>query len=75
MDGKRKKRRSISLIIVIGVQSLSRVRLCDPVDCSAPGLPVLHYLPELAQTRVRWVDDAIQSSHPLLPLSPHALNL
>ena len=40
---------------------------CDPMDCSMPGFPVLHYLPEFAQTHVRWVRDAIQLSHPLLP--------
>ena len=39
-----------------------------------PGFPVLHHLPELAQTEVHWVSDAIQPSHPLLPTSP-ALNL
>ena len=47
------------------VQSLSRVGLCDPTDCSAPGLPVHHQLPELAQTHVHPVGDAIQPSHPL----------
>ena len=49
--------------------------LCDPMDCSTPGLPVLHYLSELAQTHVHCVDDAIQSSHPLLPPSPPAFSL
>ena len=49
--------------------------LCDPMDCSTPGLPVLHCLPEFAQIHVHWVGDAIQPSHPLLPLSPLALNL
>ena len=45
--------------------------LCDPMDCSSPGLPVYHQLPELAQTHVHWVGDAIQPSHPLLsPLLP-----
>ena len=38
------------------------------MDCSMPGLPVLHYLLELAQTHVHWVGDAIQPSHPLSPL-------
>ena len=42
--------------------------LCNPMDWSMPGFPVLHYLPELAQTHVHWVSDAIQTSHPLLPL-------
>ena len=44
--------------------------LCDPMNCSMPGFPVLHYLLEFAQTHVHWVSDAIQSSHSLLiPLS------
>ena len=51
----------------------SRVRLCDPMDCSPLGFPVLHYLPEFAQTRVHWVSDAIQTSHFLLP-PPFAVN-
>ena len=38
---------------------------CDPMDCSTPGFPVLHYLPESAQIHVQCVDDAIQPSHPL----------
>ena len=42
---------------------------CNPMDCGTPGFPVLHYLPEFAQTHVHWVDDAIQSSHPLIPFS------
>ena len=45
------------------------------MDCSMPGFPILHYLPEFAWTHVRWVSDAIQSSQPLLPPSPSALNL
>ena len=47
--------------------------LCNPMDCSMPGFPVLQYLLEFAQTHVHWVSDAIQPSHPLLPPSP-ALN-
>ena len=39
--------------------------LCDCVDCSTPGLPVLHQLPEFTQTHAHWVGDAIQPSHPL----------
>ena len=42
--------------------------LCDPMDCSTPGFPDLHYLPEFAQTHVHWVGDAILSSHFLSPL-------
>ena len=48
---------------------------CDPMDCSTPGLPVHHQLPELAQTHVHWVGDAIQPSHPLLSLSPPTFSL
>ena len=49
---------------------------CNPRDCSTQGSSVLHYLPEFAQTHhVHWVGDAIQPSHPLLPPSPHGLNL
>ena len=40
--------------------------LCDPMDCSTPGFPVLHHLLEFAQTHVHRVGDAIQPSHPLL---------
>ena len=39
--------------------------LCDPMNCRTSGFPVLHYLPEFAQTHVHWVDDAIQPSHSL----------
>ena len=39
-------------VVFVVVQSLSCVQLCDPVDCSTPGFPVLRYLPELAQTHV-----------------------
>ena len=49
--------------------------LCNPMDCSMPGLPVHHQLPEFTQTHVHWVGDAIQSSHPLSSPSPPALNL
>ena len=48
--------------------------LCNPLDCSMLGFPVLYQLPEFAQTHVHWVD-AIQVSHPLLSPSPPALSL
>ena len=57
------------------VQLLSRVRLCDPMNCSMPGLPIHHQLPEFTQTHVHWVRDAIQPSHPLSSPSPPAFNL
>ena len=47
------------------VQPLSHVTVCDPMDCSTPDIPVLHYLPEFAQTHVHWVDNATPfSSYP-----------
>ena len=49
--------------------------LCDPMNCSTPGLPVHHQLPEFTQTHVHRVSDAIQASHPLSSPSPLALNL
>ena len=49
--------------------------LCKPTDCSIPGFPVHHQLPELAQTHVHLVGDAIQPSHPMLSPSPPAFNL
>ena len=54
-------------------QSLSCAQLCDPMDWSMAGLPVLHHLPELAQIHVHSVSDAIQPSHPLTSPSPPAL--
>ena len=66
------------LLFVVIVQSLHHVRLCDPMDCSTPGFPVHHQLPELTQIHVHWVSDAIQQSHPSHPLlspSPPAFNL
>ena len=56
----------------------SVTKLCpilhDPMDCSTPGFPVLHYLPEFSQTHVHWIGDAIQPSHPLLSPSPPTFN-
>ena len=49
--------------------------LCDPMDCSTPGLPVHHQLPESTQTHVPWVGDAIRPSHPLSSPSPPVFNL
>ena len=49
--------------------------LCNPMDYSMPGLHILHYLQEFAQTHVYWIGDAIQPFHPLSPPSLPALNL
>ena len=64
-----------SMYIVV-VQLLSHVQsLCSSMDCSMPSFPVHHHLPELAQTHVHRVGDAIQHSRPLSSLSPLAFNL
>ena len=60
-------------------QSFSVSQSCPTLrgtmDCSTPGLPVLHHLPEFAQTHVHWVSDAIQPYHPLSSPSPPTFNL
>ena len=56
------------MLIQFSSVAQSCLTLCDPMDCSTPGFPVPHQLPELAQTRVQPVSDAIQPSHP--PSSP-----
>ena len=83
-DGPRALRGICSIFRVSKWQQLTRVlssvaqscpTLCNPMDCSTPGLLVHQQLPELAQTHVHWVGDAIQPSHPLLSPSPPAFNL
>ena len=54
--------------VFVVFQSLSDAWLCDPMDGSTPGLPVLHHLLESTQTPAHWVNDAISSCHPLLLL-------
>ena len=54
---------------------LSCLTFCNPMDCRMPGFLVHHELPELPQTHVHWVGDAIQPSHPLSSPSPSAYNL
>ena len=50
--------------------SKSCLTLCNPMDSSPPGFPVLHPLLEFVQTHVYWVGGAIHPSHPLSPPSP-----
>ena len=69
--------KNIRTKVLVEGQSVSSVAqwcptLCNPIDCSTPGFPVHHQLPELAQTHVHGVGDAIQPSHPLLSPSPPA---
>ena len=59
----------IHMCIYISSASQLCLTLCDPMDWRVPGLPVQHQLPELAQTHVHRVGDAIQPSHPVTPFS------
>ena len=77
-----KKRTSFLVLVpwgVVGlhvcVYSVTKLYLtvCNPIDFSMPGFPVLHYLLEFAQIHVHWVGNAIQPSLP--PSSPFAFNL
>src|SRR5574341_617694 len=62
-------------VIISSVQLLSHIpTLCDPMNCSTPGLPVHYQLPEFTQTHVHRGGDAIQPFHPLLSPSPPAPN-
>ena len=71
-EGHPKRR---GYICQFGSVAQSYPTLCDPMDCSTPGFPVHHQLPELAQIQVLRVSDANKPSHPLLSPSPPALNL
>ena len=68
---------SFILLVSCSVSSIqvNCVWLCDPMDCSTPGLPVHHQHLEFTQTHVHWVGDAIQPSHPLSSPSPPTFNL
>ena len=48
--------------------------LCDPMNCSTPGLPVHHQFSEFTPAHIHWVNDAIQPSHPLSSPSPPAFD-
>ena len=54
---------------------LSRVWLCDPMDCNTSGFPVHHQLLKLTQTHVHWIGDGIQPSHPLSSPCPPTFKL
>ena len=64
-----------STLLLFSSVAQSCPTLCDPRDCSTPGLPVHHQLLELLKTHVHWVSDAIQPSHPLSSPSAPAFNL
>ena len=61
--------------VLFGSVAQSCPSLLNPMNCSTPGFPVRHQLLEFTQTRICWVGDAIQPSHPLSPPSPPAFNL
>ena len=66
----KKKPRSRWLHWIFSLVAQSCLTLCDPMDCTMPGLSVHHQLPEFTQTHVHWVGDAIQPFHPLSSPSP-----
>ena len=66
---------NLRTVLFSSVQLLGCVQLCDPTDCSTPGLPVHRQFPELTQTHVHRVGDVIQTSYPLSSPSPPAFNL
>jgi len=62
------------LYILFIVQLLSHIQLCNPMDCSTPGFPVLYYLQDFAQIPVHWVSDTIQTiSFSVAPFSSWGL--
>ena len=67
---------SLSWLNTLQVSSVPQLclTLCDPLDCSTPGFSVHHQLPDLTQTHVHGVSDAIKPSPPLLPPFPPAFN-
>ena len=60
---------SASPVLQFSLVAQSCLTLCNPMNCSTPGLPVHHQLPEFTQTHVHWVSDTIQPSHPVIPIS------
>ena len=64
------------LLLISSVSSVTQLclTLCDPMNCSTPGLTVHHQLPKFTQTHIHRVSDAIQPSRPLLSPSPPAPN-
>ena len=75
-DRERERETDIDFLRCYQFSSVAQLclTLCDPMNRSTPGFPVHHHLPELAQTHVYQVGDAIQPSHPLLSPSPPAPN-
>ena len=74
-EGKREVRTQPKDQVQFSSVAQSCPTLCDPMDCSTPGLPVHHQLLKFTQTHICRVGDAIQPSHPLSSPSPPAVNL
>ena len=78
-QSKHSRHRSTKALLLPSASVISVTQsfptLCDFMDCSTPGLPVHHQFPELTQTHVHRIGDAIQPSHPLSSPSPPAFNL
>ena len=74
-NGNKVKINANVMLVPFSSVTLSCPTLWDPMDCSTLGFPVHHQIPELTQTHVHRVSDAIQPSHPLPPPSPPAFNL
>ena len=76
MSGKRLRHALVIQFSSVQFNAQSRPTLCDPMNCSTPGLSVHHQLQEFTQTQVHRVSSVIQPSHPrsspspLLPISP-----
>ena len=76
LNFKKKRRWSWHLVPFSQFSSVAQscLTLGDPMDCSTPGLPVHHPIPEFIQTHVHWAGDAIQPPHPLSSPSPPVFN-
>ena len=69
------KQKTVKVVVVVVVLVQSCPTVCDSMDCSMPGFPVLQHLLEFAQTHVHWASDAIRPFHPQSSASPPAFNL
>ena len=74
-QGLPKIQNLISMVWMFSLVAQLFLTLCSLMDCSMPGFPVHHQLPELAQTHVHWIGDAVQLPHPLWSSFFPAFNL
>ena len=71
----KKKQKLLNYLLLLLLSCPVCPTLCDPMDCSTPGVPVPHHLPSFSQVHVHCIGDAIHLSQPLMPSSPSALDL